>query len=285
MLSRKQNPFALIVACLLTLLPTLSLASSTHSETQPLSTSSAGDYQTALIESELVFHGRVIKREFGGSTPLTKEGQTRPIPHTFVTYEVIELIKGHLPAGSRRVTLRLVGGDFAGSRLRVAQMPKIVEGDEDILFIRGNTQIPCPIYHWSEGRIRIVHSMAFTEDSQQLGFNSKGQLRIGASRPSLDISTTDGVYTRMSSRDFIPAPAAIPPETRHPQGMRVITQPTELVHALKAAVRDLRAAGKLPTLPPFINADPQQSFTFRFPRQVPTPPLFSPTLTDGAIAK
>jgi hypothetical protein len=229
----------------------------------------AGDFEQTLIDSDFVFQGEVIRKEFALSLPVVDDHRSGGVPHTFVTYRIERLIKGK-PSPSE-VTLRFLGGDVPGvRRTRISQMPMIAEGDRDIVFVRGNGRKACPMIRWGEGRIRLSHGTAFGEHSEQIGFDPTNRIRIGAARPALDGPRTDGLYTRVDSRFLHPSPQNR--DAPHPAGFRPASQAAELTHALLRAQAALEK--EFPGRP-VVSQDPKKPFTFTMPRSVPpqAPPL------------
>ncbi len=98
-----------------------------------------------------------------------------PIPHTFVTYKIQEVLKGE---GQREtVTLRFMGGpDGQGGYFSVQDVPYFEEGDEDFLLIRGNGESVCPLVRCDQGRFRVVDERVYTNAGRPLYVTEKGQL-------------------------------------------------------------------------------------------------------------
>lgn len=131
----------------------------------------------AVRTAELVFEGEVISIEYASSM---NNGQGGPdpdadgtedlgeLPHTFVTYRISETFKGNYQ--EETVTLRLLGGiaptpdPVDGYEItEVSQYPQFDVGDQDILFMRGNTELGCPLDNCANGRFRMLTSPQDTE--------------------------------------------------------------------------------------------------------------------------
>jgi len=88
-----------------------------------------------------------------------------PIPHTFVTYKVREVLKGE--GRERPITLRFMGGpDAAGGYLAVQDVPRFEEGDEEALLLKGNGEVLCPLVRRGGGRYRIGRACADSKASE-----------------------------------------------------------------------------------------------------------------------
>ena len=129
---------------------------SAHSPSDP---SLVGNISRLTEESTFVFRGKAVDVQYRNlNSPLGK------VPHTFVTYEVVEVISGAPPD---RVVLRFTGGpDGMGSILSVTGVPHFQAGDEDILFVSNNgmditSQQPCALVGCEFGRYRVVDGAVY----------------------------------------------------------------------------------------------------------------------------
>jgi hypothetical protein len=155
-------------------------------EEPPIFDGAVVELDEAVRESELVFEGEVVRIEFANST---NNGQGGPdpdadgtedraqLPHTFVTYRIAEKFKGNYEAET--VTLRFLGGvdptphpEDGYEIVEVSQYPEFDLGDQDILFMRGNTELGCPLQECSSGRFRVLTSPA---ESEPMVFTELGQ--------------------------------------------------------------------------------------------------------------
>lgn len=102
--------------------------------------------------ADAVIHGVVSDVQYRMST---KQGEAdESLPHTFVTYQVRSQLHGKVQG--RTVTLRFIGGpDGSGRFLTVAGVPLFQKGHEDVLFIKGNGRVGCPLVNCEGGRVRI----------------------------------------------------------------------------------------------------------------------------------
>jgi hypothetical protein len=140
----------------------------------------------AVRNAELVFEGEVIGIEYASSMN-NGQGELDPdadgtedrgeLPHTFVTYRISESFKGNYQ--EETVTLRFLGGvdptpdpDDGYEITEVSQYPEFDVGDQDILFVKGNTELGCPLDRCANGRFRILTS---PQDSEPMVFTELGQ--------------------------------------------------------------------------------------------------------------
>ena len=125
--------------------------------------------------ANLVFRGEVIKLAYRDSTGTKDQG---PVPHTFVTFKVREVLHGNVSGDT--LTLRFLGGrNAAGQVLFVSGQPMFDIGDEDVLFVKGNGTAECPLIGCSNGRIRMINGMAYTDNGKSLRRDANGALTHG----------------------------------------------------------------------------------------------------------
>jgi hypothetical protein len=151
---------------------------------------------------DLVFRGKVIEIDYRGS----QSGNDRaPIPHTFVTFEVNDVLFGNPGDAKRRTfTLRFMGGrGDKGSVMLVQQLPQFNVGDEDVLFVMKNGADECPLVDCVNGRFRVVDQMVYNEYGQRLLRDAKGQLVLGETVSREEFTTFkigDQKFVRRSHR-------------------------------------------------------------------------------------
>ena len=116
--------------------------------------------KTSIEIADLVFVGTVRSVEFRDS--LDGGAETLAAPHTFVTYAIEETLHGS--ANVRTLTLRFAGGysPATGRVLMFPDWPMFKEGDRDLLLVRGNGSLYCPLVGCGQGRYRLVDSRAYT---------------------------------------------------------------------------------------------------------------------------
>lgn len=119
-------------------------------------------------EAEFIFIGKVTAVQYKSSTPST--ANENPIPHTFVTCSIDEVLKGVAPA-SNSITLRLMGGavvDNPSKVLTVEGVPEFQVDDSGMFFVRKNGEGICPLIGWRQGFFRIVDDVVSNYDGQEL---------------------------------------------------------------------------------------------------------------------
>lgn len=100
-----------------------------------------------VASSELIFEGRVVGQRV--------ERSRRPDAiFTYVTFEVLEIIKGDWP--EKRLELPYLGGAVDGESLAVAELWPPPVGEKGIYFVEslGRLQVH-PLYGWQQGHYRV----------------------------------------------------------------------------------------------------------------------------------
>src|SRR5262245_43894094 len=117
--------------------------------------------QQLVKEAELIFEGVVTAVEYRVSDVATPDHVA--LPHTFVTFEIAQTLKGGaVPAHS--ITLRFQGGpDGKGNAMMVSGVPLFDVGNRDVLFVRGNGAELCPLVGWDQGRFRVIGDSVYTD--------------------------------------------------------------------------------------------------------------------------
>lgn len=127
------------------------------SEPEPPSLLSLG---TLVEEADAIIHGRIIDVQYRMSTP--SAAGVPPVPHSFAVYEIQHVLKGRVK-GPRFVLRTLGGADGTGNILRPWGIPAYKVGDEDILFVQGNTKLACPLVGCAQGRLRVHKERVYSE--------------------------------------------------------------------------------------------------------------------------
>jgi hypothetical protein len=138
-------------------------------------------------QSDLVFRGQVEAMEYVMSEAGGPEGTS--VPYTFVTYRVDEVLRGDNPG--EVITLRFIGGlDVQTGRfLQTSISPRIDVGDQDILFVRGNTTRMVPLVGSTEGRLRIIDGQVYNEMGRSVKLNDQGGITLGDKYNLEDVET------------------------------------------------------------------------------------------------
>lgn len=136
------------------------------------------NFDSLARDSELVFRGKTLNVQYAQSAKVGNEHE--PIPHTFVTFEILEVFKGGNKVNSK-LTLRIVGGKRKdGKILDVSSIPLFDLGDDDVLFVKNNGISYCPFSRCKDGRFRIIKGRVYTEDGDLLMKGEAGKIEIGA---------------------------------------------------------------------------------------------------------
>ena len=161
-------------------------------------------------DAELVVLAEVIDVSYADS-----EGEVQ-IPHTYVTYAIDEVLKGHYEEPHRNLVLRLAGGvgrlEIDLTDLHNETLPAEVEVDEErgvafvedaifgvsettlfdpgersVLMIRRNGEVQCPLVGCADGRFRVVNGFVFTEDGRELSIHPNGEIVVGGAHSLYEV--------------------------------------------------------------------------------------------------
>lgn len=157
----KKSPLWLAVLSALAVQSALTASSVSAAVATPEKTTSIAT-RDLLAQSDLVFSGKVVSVEYKDSA----DG----LPHTFVTYDVDQVISGR-PDGSQ-VTLRFLGGRQQKGEviryLEVSETPEFQLGDTDILFASKNNSSICPLAKCTSGRFRNLDGVLASDDGRAI---------------------------------------------------------------------------------------------------------------------
>lgn len=154
------------------------------------------NFERSVKLASLVFEGKVIAIEFHDSKPLAKSGVS--IPHTFVTYDIKETIRGR--TSLQQITLRFLGGwsQSNGRIMVVPHAPLFKIGNRGILFVSKNGAAACPLIGCSFGRFRVFDNKVYSDSGLAVRITPGGSIRFGPERmPSTELQM-----------EFPPSPAA-----------------------------------------------------------------------------
>lgn len=136
--------------------------------------------------SQLVAHTRVVKVDHVLSTP--RAGAPGRIPHTLVTFEVLDALAG---SAAPTFTLRFVGGpDGMGRVLKLSDYPVFQVGDEDVLFIKGNGERGCALAGCIDGRFRLADGQVHNASGVPLTSVARGETAARGQVPAAFRSVT-----------------------------------------------------------------------------------------------
>ncbi|RME67896.1 MAG: hypothetical protein D6781_12205 [Verrucomicrobia bacterium] len=105
-------------------------------------------FEELVARADLVVDGEItaVRSELS-------ERQGRPVVHTYITVEVLDVLKGSAP---EPLELRMLGGTVGDLTMKIDGAPEFHVGDRDILFIVGNGQQFFPLVGIMHGLYRIV---------------------------------------------------------------------------------------------------------------------------------
>ncbi|MBA3964952.1 MAG: hypothetical protein H0X47_04140 [Nitrospirales bacterium] len=145
-----------------------------------------GGLQSKVREASLIMYGQVVDIEYRNSEP-TKE-QPQGLPHTFVTYQVLEVLRGEV--SDKKVTLRIPGGsDGQGGVYMVSTAPAFALGQTDVLFIKGGEIDDCQLVECVEGRFRIHENQVLNGWGVPV-VEARKTLRVGG-KPRFDLNVME----------------------------------------------------------------------------------------------
>lgn len=117
------------------------------------------DLEYLSTNSNLIFIGDVISISYGVSQ--SGSDGTAPLPFTFVTYKIEQVLRGTPPA--RTFTMRFIGGpNNRGDFLTVSRVPHFHVHERDLLFVSGNGAQGCPLVSCQSGRYRILENRVYS---------------------------------------------------------------------------------------------------------------------------
>ena len=137
-------------------------------------------------DAELVFRGTVQSVQYRMSEP--DPGQPQALPHTFVTFEVEEVMKGAVEGGT--ITLRFLGGSAGGDAFMLAaEQPLFDVGDRDILLVRDPLESECPLVGCAAGRFRFIDGLVVDEQGRRIQVRDDASLAVGPAMVLEDVDT------------------------------------------------------------------------------------------------
>lgn len=205
-----------------------------------------------VVDSDLVFRGVVEGIQYALSEPAGQEH--RRVPYTFVTYRVEEVLRGQAPGET--VTLQFIGGANPETKhyMATSHTPRIDVGDEDIMFVRGNTDALVPLVGEENGRFRIIDGQVYTEMGCSVTLDKDGGIKIGEQYrlDAVETTTWEGHVLKLK---YGPEVRELPSDA---------AAPDRIVGTVQALAKNARPAAT------FVNADPARPIPA--PDLVPAPP-------------
>lgn len=182
----KKSPLWLAVISALAVQSALTTTSVSAAVATPEKTTSIAT-RDLLAQSDLVFSGKVVSVEYKDSA----DG----LPHTFVTYNVDQVISGR-PDGAQ-VTLRFLGGrQQKGEVIRyldVSETPEFQVGDTDVLFASKNNRSICPLAKCTSGRFRNLDGVLASDDGRAIIEKTDNSYAISSAVITKDATTRGDV--------------------------------------------------------------------------------------------
>lgn len=225
-----------------------------------------------LENSDLVVQGEVVDIQYKDS----KEG----LPHTFVTYQVNEMISGR--SQNDTITLRFIGGEQRqGDTVRyltVSEVPTFEKGESDILFVTKNNSAICPLVSCSQGRFRNLNGLVTSEDGRPVVQSNDKGLRLGQD------SMVEQIKSVNRKQGFSQAISNVQGEgspEKTDQGNAAILDTASFVAKLKERAYQLQAKGRQSSVI-FKSSNVKESFsTPIFKAVTPTPENQSTSLNKS----
>ncbi len=161
--------------------------------------------QNLVEQADMVFQSVVQDITYKLSDPTGPEGVQ--VPYTFVTFSVEDMIYGS--HDGNEVTLRFIGGmDEKSFRYMGASIVPLFDvGDEDILFVQGNTDRLSPLVGGQSGRLRVIDGQMYTENGREITLEQNGRLKTGprhAFESVLSHTVTCSLGTKSFEKKFGP---------------------------------------------------------------------------------
>lgn len=238
----------------------------------------------AIRSADMIFLGTVKNVAYASSTGRGAEAEI--LPHTFVTYQIMRLIKGNPQQAQDQLTLRFLGGRGKEAQfLYPANYPLFDLGDMDVIFVKGNTVSSCPLVECANSRMRSLQEMIFNDRGQQVVMTRKQQLAFGKFEQKQEIlthqisqTTIHAVLSKEESEGG--------PDVELPIGQQINTQ--TLVAFLEAKVKKMYPPDQMAKWPIVPSANIQMPFTIKplrtlVPkalRPVPPKPIIKPSPAD-----
>ena len=139
-----------------------------------------GDLEQVVTYADLIFQGEVVNvqsrmSEFGD--------RYMELPHVFVTYRIERILKGGIAGKGRKssITLRFLGGPIDDKRgMMIAGQPMFRAGNRDILMVKRNGEVICPLIDCAGGRFRIYEGLALTNGGREIRIPEPYRIAAGA---------------------------------------------------------------------------------------------------------
>ncbi len=214
-----------------------------------------------VTAAELIFVGSVVDVSYHDS--LEVPGRLTSLPHTFVRFQIGEILRGSVRSGQTNITLRLLGGGSIGKRgfLSVSGQPVFDVGERGLLFVKGNTRAACPIVSCAAGRFREIDALAWTDEGRELGRSATDDsLMIGPRRelPEVRDHLANGALRQLVE---VESPDDRTKEPEPSLENRLTFE--DLLTTTQESITRLTAAALLRKVPVTPSADPSRPFAIQ----------------------
>jgi hypothetical protein len=105
----------------------------------------------AATRADVVFVGEVVDVEYVVSQP---DANALSLPFTIVTWRVEDAVKGVTDEAT--YAARFLGGPIGEKWMKVTEIPEFEIGDRDLLFLRADATVGCPLVDGARGRVRLL---------------------------------------------------------------------------------------------------------------------------------
>lgn len=217
------------------------------------------DINVAIREADLIFVGQVVDVSYGMSTGNTQDLES--LPHTFVTYQIMRLLKGNPKQNQTKLTLRFLGGrGQEASFMYPANFPLFDMNDQDMIFVKGNTVRSCPLVDCAATRMRLITDLVFNERGQEVVLTKRQ--RVGFAK----YFEREEILTHKVSQTVIRAvPSKLTSEGPSESELAIGTpfKVSQFISFVEAKVTALYPPGSFDNSPLVPSADPKQAFTIK----------------------
>jgi hypothetical protein len=230
-----------------------------HSDPQPM------NLDEMIREADFIFQGPVMNVQYKMSTQ--RGVNTDVLPHTFVTYRIDRVFKGKAPA--QTVTLRFLGGrGEQATFLDPENFPLFDLQDYDILFVKGNTVLGCPLVRCEAGRFRAIQDLMYSESGHEIILNRRQQVGTGTYHELEDILTHHVSQTVIRSV-IVDEPGEGQELSPVVPGRHFHLQ--EFSEFLNGRIHQLYTPEQLDHFRPVVSANIQEPFVVKSPKQTRAP--------------
>lgn len=224
---------------------------------------SSAKFIESLHSADFIFEGVVTAVDYKSSRP-TGMGD-RPMPHTFVTFEIRKVYVGN-PGPLRTITLRFLGGATGvdGRVLEVSGYPFFDLGDRDVLMVERNTRKSCPLADCAQGRFRIINDMVYSDLGNEIDLTPDGTLVYGPEHrlPEIDTDTIGGHRVESEILEEDASGNLVPPVQLRPPAGWVQMSGRQFDAFLETTIQANLSHGELERRKPVVSADIRDDFVF-----------------------